>query len=105
MATKTNVFQTFTGENGQHYSRFKAKNGEIVWQSEGYIDERDAEHAILLLIEAIGTLDYTIVPNEPAPDAPEPYQPEHHQVVSKGKIYRDPVSEQNASDFESLDDD
>lgn len=35
-------FELFQGKNGQHYWHLKARNGEIVAQSEGYVSKQGA---------------------------------------------------------------
>ena len=45
-ATGAARFETFTGQDGQTYFRLRAKNGEIVLQSEGYSSKSAAEGGI-----------------------------------------------------------
>jgi uncharacterized protein len=42
-------YEYFKAKNDQWYWRLKAANGEIIAQSEGYINKADARHAITLL--------------------------------------------------------
>ncbi len=48
-------FEIFKGTNSQYYWRFKAPNGEIMCQSEGYISKQSAQHAINVLKQQAST--------------------------------------------------
>lgn len=55
-------FETFTGKDGQHYARLKARNGKTLFTSEGYTEERGAEEAIFLVIGIIQAAYYEVLP-------------------------------------------
>ncbi|MDX1557929.1 MAG: YegP family protein [Marinobacter sp.] len=39
-------YELFRGSNSQHYFRLKAGNGEIILQSEGYVNKAGAENGV-----------------------------------------------------------
>ncbi|WP_339805725.1 YegP family protein [uncultured Marinobacter sp.] len=39
-------YELFRGSNSQHYFRLKAGNGEIILQSEGYVNRAGAENGV-----------------------------------------------------------
>ncbi|MCA9620443.1 MAG: DUF1508 domain-containing protein [Myxococcales bacterium] len=50
-------FEVFEGQNGDHYFRLRAKNGQIVLQSEGYASRGGAEAAVETVRELAGHVE------------------------------------------------
>lgn len=53
-------FEPFTDEDGKPRARIKGGNGEIMFSSEAYEDERDRDAAILNVVQSVSNGSYRI---------------------------------------------
>jgi uncharacterized protein YegP (UPF0339 family) len=71
MAMPKPRFETFEGVDEQWYARIKARNGRILFSSEGYVSPDGAADAIFTLIGIVQAVHYDIVLGEPKEESDE----------------------------------